>query len=79
LSSGGAFVVTDYSAIPGSVVQISFSLPDGTLVDCPGRIAWINRLEAKIHKGFGIKFALMAKDAKNNLNTFLESVRTGDA
>ena len=79
LSSGGAFVVTDYSAIPGSVVQISFSLPDGTFVDCPGRIAWINRLETKIHKGFGIKFALMAKEAKTNLNRFLESIRSDDA
>ena len=79
LSSGGAFVVTDYFVIPGSVVQVSFSLPDGTFIDCPGRVAWINKLDTKIHKGFGIKFALMSRDAKNQLDRFMESVHAGDA
>jgi CheY-like chemotaxis protein len=79
LSCGGAFVVTDYAAIPGSVVQISFSLPDGTLIVCPGRIVWVNRMEIKIAKGFGIKFSLMAKEVKTHLNRFLESVHTVDA
>ena len=78
LSNGGAFVVTDYAAIPGNVVQISFSLPDGILIVCPARIVWANRMDRKISKGFGIKFSLMAKEAKSHLNGFLESVHTGD-
>jgi CheY-like chemotaxis protein len=79
LGSSGAFVVTDYSPVPGSIVQISFSLPEGALIVCPGMIVWDNRMESKIPKGFGIKFSLIAKEAKTNLDRFLESVHTDDA
>jgi hypothetical protein len=75
LSIGGAFVVTDYIGVPNSVVQIHFTLPDGTVIDCSGRIAWMNRIEGNYPKGFGIKFALMTKDAKYALKNFIASVK----
>lgn len=75
LSMGGAFAVTEYVGVPGSVVQISFTLPDGTAIDCSGRIAWMNRIEANHPKGFGVKFSLMTKDAKSALKIFLASVK----
>lgn len=73
LSMGGAFAITDYFGIPNSVVQINFKLPDGTVIDCPGRIAWINRIEDNHHKGFGVKFALVTKEAQSALKNFINS------
>lgn len=72
LSRGGTFVVTDDLREPGSVVQISFILPDGTLIECSGRVAWQNSRESTHPKGFGVKFSLLPKVAKNALNNFLE-------
>ena len=74
LSMGGAFVVTDHIWEVGSVVQISFTLPEGAVIDCAGRIAWTTRKEANRPKGLGIKFSLMTKDAQSALKYFLNSV-----
>ena len=71
LSKGGMFVVCDDLKEPGSVVKISFTLPDGTLIECSGRVAWHN-IEPNHPKGFGVQFALLSKDAKNSLKNFLE-------
>lgn len=75
VSMGGAFVVTDYFGIPNRVVQIHFSLPDGAVIDCSGRIAWMNRTDENHPEGFGVKFALMTNNAKYALKTYIESVK----
>jgi CheY-like chemotaxis protein len=75
LSAGGAYVTTDYFGTPNSVVQISFSLPDGTTIDCHGRIAWVNRIYAKFPRGIGIKFALMSKHMQDALNDFIDTYK----
>jgi uncharacterized protein (TIGR02266 family) len=72
LSKGGTFVATDELRESGTVVQITFTLPDGTVIACSGRIAWLNRNESKLPKGFGVKFSLLTKDAKSALKNFLE-------
>lgn len=64
VSAGGAYVVADCAAMPEEVIQVSFSLPDGTVVTCHGRIAWVNRMASKHPPGFGVKFALISKNAK---------------
>jgi CheY-like chemotaxis protein len=74
ISMGGAFIATDYFGVPESVIRISFTLPDGTIIECPGRIAWVNRISSNLPKGFGVKFALMSKHAKESLERFIESV-----
>jgi Tfp pilus assembly protein PilZ len=57
--------MTDYIGVPGSVLQISFTLQDGTqILNCPGRIAWVNKMDAVHPRGFGVKFALMERDGK---------------
>ena len=71
LSKGGVFVATDDLKEAGGVVQISFTLPDGTLIECSGRVAWQN-IGPNHPKGFGVQFALLSKDAKNSLKNFLE-------
>ena len=73
LSVGGAFITTDYFGIPNSVVQISFTLPEGTVIECHGRIAWINRIYAKFPRGIGIKFALMPKRMQEALKKFIDT------
>ncbi len=73
LSVGGTFVATDYAGLPGSVIRVSFALPDGTEIDCQGRIAWVNRAASKIPVGFGVKFSMLTKQAKDSLATFVES------
>jgi CheY-like chemotaxis protein len=73
LSVGGAFITTDYFGIPNSVVQISFTLPDGTAIECHARIAWINRIYAKFPRGIGIKFALMPQRMQEALKQFIDT------
>lgn len=73
LSHGGAYVAADYFAIPNNIIRISFTLPDGILIECHGRIAWVNRINSALPKGFGIKFALMSKEVKTTLAKFLDT------
>lgn len=73
ISLGGAFVITDYFGMPGHVIQISFTLPDGTLIECHGRIAWMNRVISTIPRGFGVKFSLLASHAKEALARFIKA------
>jgi CheY-like chemotaxis protein len=74
LSADGAFVVTDYLGRPQDIVQLSFSLPDGTTIECPSKIVWVSgKDDARHPKGFGVKFALMAKDAKTSLAKFIKN------
>jgi CheY-like chemotaxis protein len=75
VSAGGAFVVIDYFAIPNSVINISITIPDGTIIDCAGRIAWVNRIYSKFPKGVGIKFALMPKLMQTALVNYLDTIR----
>lgn len=71
ISVDGAYIVTDCQAIPGNVVKISFTLPDGLKIDCQGRIAWVNRSTPGLPPGFGMKFALMPKAATEALKKFV--------
>ena len=71
LSSDGAYVATHCTAMPKDVLQISFSLPDGTIVECHGRIAWVNTAAAKHSAGFGIRFSLIKGGAKEALEKFV--------
>ncbi len=68
LSIGGAYVAADCQAVPGNVVKISFNLPDGEIIECQGRIAWVCGGNTERPPGFGIKFALMPKSAAKALS-----------
>ncbi len=70
LSNGGAHIAADCSILPGSVVRISCILPDGTAVESPCRVAWVNE---KDRKGFGVIFSLMKMETRASLARFLES------
>jgi CheY-like chemotaxis protein len=73
LSVGGAFLSTEYFGMPKSIMQISFTLPDGTVIECPSRIIWINRISGKHPRGIGIKFALMPQQMQEALKRFIDT------
>lgn len=75
LSVGGAYVISDYDVAPRDVIQIRFTLPDGSDIECPCRIAWVNNSFEKFHRGFGVKFAMLSKDAHNALARFCEAAQ----
>ena len=71
ISVGGAYVASDYAANPREVLKIYFTMPDGTRIDCHGRVAWINRIDTKLPKGFGVQFALLPNKAKEAITRFI--------
>jgi CheY-like chemotaxis protein len=73
LSLGGAFIITDYFGSLNGVVQISFTLPDGAVLECHGRFTWINRTNSKYPHGIGIKFALLTKEMQVQLKKYIDS------
>jgi CheY-like chemotaxis protein len=72
LGIGGAFIECERIAVPKSIVQLTFTLPDGAMIECQGRIAWINRMSSLKPIGFGIQFALLPKQAKESLTKLLD-------
>jgi CheY-like chemotaxis protein len=75
LSMGGVYVESNYQASPRDVIRISFSLPDGTRIDCPGRIAWVNNGISKMPRGFGVQFALLPNNAKEALTKIIFALK----
>jgi CheY-like chemotaxis protein len=74
VSAGGAFVETDYFGAPKGSVEISFSMPDGTTIECLGSITWANRVASKKPRGLGVKFALLPLKAYEALSKFIDPV-----
>jgi CheY-like chemotaxis protein len=73
ISVGGAFVASNHEATPRKVLKLFFTMPDGTRIECHGRIAWINRSDANFPKGFGVQFALLPKKAKEAIAALIAS------
>ncbi|QWV97615.1 response regulator [Geomonas nitrogeniifigens] len=72
LGVDGTYVVTDLPAKSGNVVTLSFTLPDGTLVDSPCKVIWSGEKTALRPKGLGLKFALLPKPIRSALARSLE-------
>jgi CheY-like chemotaxis protein len=75
LSVGGAYVESDYQATARDVIRISFTLPDGAIIDCPGRVAWVNANISTMPRGFGVQFALLPNKAKEALTKFIFALK----
>jgi CheY-like chemotaxis protein len=71
ISNGGAYIACDYRMIPDDVIQIGFVISDGKKIECHARVAWVNRIHTKIPQGFGVKFALLDKNAIEALKNFI--------
>jgi uncharacterized protein (TIGR02266 family) len=73
LSAGGVFVETDRCQKQGDVVQLSFTIPDGTIVECYGKVVWSNRTASNRPVGVGIRFGVLPRQAKEALDKFIEA------
>ncbi|WP_224958646.1 response regulator [Geomonas subterranea] len=72
LGVDGTYVVTALSARAGNVVNLSFTLPDGTLIDSPCKVIWSGDSSPVRPKGLGLKFALLPKQLRSALAHALE-------
>ncbi|QWV93579.1 response regulator [Geomonas oryzisoli] len=70
----GAYVITDVPAKAGNVVNLSFTLPDGTTVDSLCKVIWTGASTAIRPKGLGLKFALLPKPVRSALAQALENL-----
>jgi hypothetical protein len=59
--------------MPGRIIKISFTIPDGTSIECHGRIIWLNRVSSSLPHGFVVNFAMLPKDAKAALANYVEA------
>lgn len=57
LSTGGLFVATWKPQRPGSVVCLSFVLPDGTMVQAEGVVRWVREASPDASPGMGVQFS----------------------
>jgi CheY-like chemotaxis protein len=73
ISTGGVYVASDYEAVPKQVLKLYFTLPDWARIECHGRVAWINGIDSKYPRGFGVQFALIPKKAKEVITNFIAS------
>jgi hypothetical protein len=73
LSLGGFYVASNRAPIPGQVVATRLHLPGGVTVNAWGKVAWVNGVEHRVHRGlppgcgiqavrvsFGDKLAIVA-------------------
>jgi CheY-like chemotaxis protein len=69
ISVRGVYIAADYPVDPGSVIEVSFTLPDigRTQIEARGRISWVNtggrRRKGDMPPGFGVEFAVIPKEA----------------
>jgi CheY-like chemotaxis protein len=75
LSVGGAFIAADLDAAVGRIVQIHFTLPDGSAIECQGKTVWFGGPRAGRLAGFGVSFILPSKSTKEALAEFLKPAR----
>ncbi|MCC6217807.1 MAG: TIGR02266 family protein [Polyangiaceae bacterium] len=62
LSAGGLFVATWSPQPPGTVVALSFVLPDGTMVEAEGVVRWVREASAAAPPGMGVQFQRLGVD-----------------
>jgi len=72
ISAGGVYIVSDYEVSCKKILKLYFNMPDGTGIECYGRVAWLNDNRSRYPKGFGVQFALMPKKAKEAIINYIE-------
>ncbi|HET9930928.1 MAG TPA: TIGR02266 family protein, partial [Polyangiaceae bacterium] len=72
ISEGGVFVAT-YRLFPiGTRLELSFQLPDGTLVSTWGRVRWLRDASAENRPGMGVEFGELRDDVARAIARFCE-------
>jgi uncharacterized protein (TIGR02266 family) len=72
---GGAFIVTDDPAAPGSELQLTVQIPtSGKKIDVRGEVRWIADGEYDAVHGMGVKFHGLDVDQLLELNEYFTSL-----
>lgn len=72
ISQGGVFVAT-YRLFPiGTRLELSFQLPDGTLVSTWGRVRWLRDESPDNRPGMGVEFGELREDVARAIARFCE-------
>jgi len=77
LSVGGAFITAqgDFPGEVGRVIQISFTLPNGSPIECQGNIVWHKGASAGAPPGFGVNFVLLPQGTRDVLTRYLKTAQ----
>jgi CheY-like chemotaxis protein len=73
ISIEGAHISTEANLLPDDIIRLAFVIPDGTKIDCYGRIICVYRSSPKTSKGFGVKFALTNSTVKDAMTKYIEA------
>jgi Tfp pilus assembly protein PilZ len=68
LSEGGLFLRSDLLFEVGEALILEIPLPNGTVTETPGRVAWVTRGEGRERTaGMGIEFARLSLEDRRAL------------
>jgi len=77
LSTGGIFIAAHNIVPVGTLLNVEFSLPNGTTIKCSARVAWLNgpmtRRDQLLPPGMGLEFLNMDDQGVNAIRNFLFS------
>jgi uncharacterized protein (TIGR02266 family) len=80
INEGGLFVETEAPADPGTVVQLSFRLPETRdPLKVEGRVAWVSDGTRGQPRGMGIEFQALSAELRERINQVVRSLRVPDA
>ena len=71
LRVGGAFLVTELRGEPDRVVELSFTLPDGSQQEFRAKIVWAGETGPAGVRGFGVNFVLLQSETRQALARYL--------
>ncbi len=73
VSTGGVFVATYEPAVPGTVVQLYFVLPDGHVVNAGGVVRWTRAATEDAPPGMGVSFVTISSESLGHIASFCAS------
>lgn len=74
LSVGGALVSGEVTVAVGRIIKLAFALPDGTELECQGKIVWSSGAPVGGRYLFGVSFMLPAEEVKQALARYLKGL-----
>jgi uncharacterized protein (TIGR02266 family) len=75
ISTGGIFIATYETKVYGEQVKLSFTLPNGHLINAPGIVRWVrefNELAPDTVPGMGVQFEALARKDHEAISSFIE-------
>ena len=77
ISANGAYLAAEYDVEVGTVLEMTFSLPDErrSMIQAKGKIVWLNsrksRKNSKVPVGFGVEFIALTEESRKTLQLFV--------